>query len=201
MGLNTERPPDLLNIFRHRTRPLFAQVAQTADEETQTDDFPHETDSADTTIQMSCGLNAEESGLSVINRSQDTSVQLVESAKFTAATVVTTPSSTITTAAPSTAPAHVPASLPAVTNINRPQPLTPYSAPFPQPVQLQHSARALKDELQQGVEDVCQKLNSFFGKPQSLPGSNPGGSRQTPSSFTGKSSSDRSSSFSLFNNK
>ena len=67
---------------------------------------------------------------------------------------------------------------------------------FPQQVQLQNSARALKEELQQGVEDVCQKLNSFFSKPPSLSGS----SVNNAMGYTHVKPSDRSS-FSLFHTK
>lgn len=61
---------------------------------------------------------------------------------------------------------------------------------------LQNSARALKEELQQGVEDVCQKLNHFFSKPPSIPSSSP--RLQSPSTFA--KTPDRSA-FSLFPNK
>lgn len=67
---------------------------------------------------------------------------------------------------------------------------------FPQSAQFQNSARALKDELQQGVEDVCQKLNNFFGNSKPTPLSS--SSKQV--GFTQVKTPDRSS-FSLFNNK
>lgn len=74
-----------------------------------------------------------------------------------------------------------------------PQPTTQLQRP-----DLQNSARALKDELQQGVEDVCQKLNHFFSKPPSLPGNSP--RLQSTAPFSTTKTPDRSA-FSLFHNK
>ena len=82
---------------------------------------------------------------------------------------------------------------PKVTPTLHPQPMAQLQRP-----DLQNSARALKDELQQGVEDVCQKLNSFFSKPPSLSGSSP--RLQSTAPFSATKTPDRSA-FSLFHNK
>ena len=60
MGLNVERPADLLSMFRLRSKPAFPTVAQTEEAETQTEEQANENDSADLTMQF--GISAEESG-------------------------------------------------------------------------------------------------------------------------------------------
>ena len=58
MGLNVERPADLLSMFRLRSKPAFPFVAQ-SEAETQTEDTANDSDSADLTMQF--GISAEES--------------------------------------------------------------------------------------------------------------------------------------------
>ena len=66
----------------------------------------------------------------------------------------------------------------------------------PSSVQLQSSSRGLKDELQQGVEDVRHKFNQFFSKSSSVQVD----SKQNPPQLTNRlaKTPDRPS-FSLFN--
>ena len=157
VGLNMERPVSLLTMYRQRFRPAFpAQIVQTGNSETQTEDTSN--DSSDLTMQL--GGSTEESG----NNSYD--ISSLPSSTKSEGKIVSVPTQH-----------HIPPT-------------------FPQQVQLQNSARALKEELQQGVEDVCQKLNSFFSKPPSLSGS----SVNNAMGYTHVKPSDRSS-FSLFHTK
>lgn len=192
-----ERPADLLTMYRHRFRPAGqVHLVQTEETETQTDDAANE--SSDLTMQL--GGSAEES----VNNSYDvSSVPSSTKAEVKVASVsahdicnstITKPVSFNTSHAnvqkpPTSAALPMPM---AGTRFESHQ----ISPAFPQQAQLQNSARALKEELQQGVEDVCQKFNSFFNKPPSLSG----GSLNKPMGFTHAKTPDRSS-FSLFNSK
>jgi hypothetical protein len=206
VGLNTERPPDLLSIYRHRNRPFHHHAVQTVQAETQTNESSdnlllHESDSADVTIQMGCV-----SGTSICaDESQDINAALSKPELTVSSSAPIRPSTVAASQLPSSSGSQqIPASHSSVK-------FEPHSAPFPHPpppLQIEKSARALKDELQQGVEDVCQKLNSFFGKPPSLTGSSGnaggggGGSRPPSSAFgaPGKPTDNRPV-FSLFNSK
>ena len=200
VGLNMERPVSLLTMYRQRFRPAFpAQIVQTGNSETQTEDTSN--DSSDLTMQL--GGSTEESG----NNSYD--ISSLPSSTKSEGKIVSVPTqhdiresmiskslsfnaSHLNVEKPSTVSlAPLPRSLMATR-------FDPHHIPptFPQQVQLQNSARALKEELQQGVEDVCQKLNSFFSKPPSLSGS----SVNNAMGYTHVKPSDRSS-FSLFHTK
>lgn len=199
VGLNMERPADLLTMYRHRFRPACpAQIAQTEDVETQTEDSSN--DSSDLTMQL--GGSAEESGnnsydVSSLPSSTKPEVKVVSVPTHDIRDSMITKTSSFNTFHPNLEkPSTVSvATLPTPVMATR---FDPHYIPpaFPQQVQLQNSARALKEELQQGVEDVCQKFNSFFNKPPSLPGS----SISKPMGFTHVKTPDRTS-FSLFNTK
>lgn len=183
-----ERPADLLTIYRHRFRPAGQiHIVQTENTETQTEDAANE--SSDLTMQL--GGSAEES----VNNSYD--VSSVPSTTKTEVRVASVSAydireSMITNVQkPTSAVTTLP--MPVVSTRFESHHISPV---FPQQAQLQNSARALKEELQQGVEDVCQKLNSFFNKPPSLSG----GSLNKPMGFSHVKPPDRSS-FSLFNSK
>lgn len=197
VGLNVERPADLLTIYRHRLRPVLPVSTIRMDNvETQTDET-HDSDSSDLTMQL--GASTEESG----NNSYDISTSSAPNLKpEPQANSLITHRDTISsnnTYSFSNNHFHSSRSIDSCVSV----PLTtPHyeqnniQSAFPQSVHLQNSARALKEELQQGVEDVCQKLNNFFGKPN-----NPVPANTTkPMGFQHAKPPDRSS-FSLFNNK
>lgn len=191
-----ERPADLLSIYRHRFRPVLPiNTVRMDDVETQTEET-NDSDSSDLTMQL-CA-STEESG----NNSYDVSTSSVPTSKSEPQTIsLTTHRDSIVS--------NIPVSIsnsrsPSVRSIDSsiPMPLTnahfelnSIQTAFPQSAQLQNSARALKEELQQGVEDVCQKLNNFFGKPNTTLPNN-----SKPIGFHHAKTPDRSS-FSLFNNK
>lgn len=175
-----ERPADLLTIYRHRSRSacIAPIISRTDDAETQTDETANDSDTSDLTMQ----LGAEESC--------NNSCTDVPSTKTEVKAVPQPAASSL-----ASNPIH-PNNSEHSTRLAMPEPHQLPSA-FPQSAHLQNSARALKDELQQGVEDVCQKLNSFFNnKPNSL------SSNSKPvGGFTHVKTPDPRSSFSLFNNK
>lgn len=198
--MNTERPADLLTIYRHRFRPACPpQVAQSEDAETQTEESANDS-SCDLTMQL--GGNAEESGnngndVSSLPSSTKSEVKAVSVPAHDIRDSMITNSLSFHTSHPNVDPSvAVAARMPIPPTGTRFEPHSIQSA-FPQQAQLHNSARALKEELQQGVEDVCQKLNNFFGKPHSL---SSGSSTSKPMGFTHVKTPDRSS-FSLFNTK
>lgn len=185
-------------MFRHRSRPpCSAHVVQTEDCETQTEDLANESDASDLTMQLSG--NAEDSvnncDTSALPPSTKPENRLFSIATYDIAEPAIPNSLSFNDCKPPIETSGTPtvrrSTLPAVNTHLEPQALQP---PFPQQVQLQNSARALKEELQQGVEDVCQKLNSFFGKPHPLP------SNSKPLGYTHGKTPERSA-FSLFNSK
>lgn len=197
VGLNVERPADLLTIYRHRSRSVCqAPIARTDDAETQTDETANDSDTSDLTMQL--GASAEES----CNNSHD--VSLLPSSTKTEVKAVSVAihgvrESPLTASSLPFNSTHP--NMNAENSARLTMPISgtyfePHQFPssFSQPAHLQNSARALKEELQQGVEDVCQKLNSFFSnKPNSL-------SSNSRPGFTQVKTPDRSS-FSLFNSK
>ncbi|XP_057370697.1 uncharacterized protein LOC130691733 [Daphnia carinata] len=198
VGLNVERPADLLTIYRHRFRPAGqVHIVQTENTETQTEDAANE--SSDLTMQL--GGSAEES----VNNSYDvSSVPSITKTEVKVASLsaydiresmITKPLSVNTSHASVQKSTSAVAALPIPVVSTRLE-SHHISPAFPQQAQLHNSARALKEELQQGVEDVCQKLNNFFNKPPSLSG----GSLNKPMGFSHVKPPDRSS-FSLFNSK
>lgn len=208
VGLNTERPPDLLTVFRHRTKPAhLAHTTQMKDAESQTDDLLHDHDSADVTMQMSGVTSAADSSLS--NSEELTSSGLVRLNQTPSEPTEPPLPALDHRLVPSVQSAQVFTATSSLSNIQASRipvptanfPPEPHSAPFPHPVAIPSSARALKDDFQQGVEDVCQKLNSLFGKPPSLSGSSSSrGGRTMSFPFPPSKSTDRSP-FSLFNTK
>jgi hypothetical protein len=194
-----ERPADLLTMYRQRFRPACpVQIAQTEDTETQTEDTSN--DSTDLTMQL--GGSAEEScnnsyDVPSLPSSTKSEVKIVSVPTHDTRDSMITKSLSFNTSHPNVGkPSTISAAaLPMPTMTPR---FDPHHIPsaFSQQAQLQNSARALKEELQQGVEDVCQKLNSFFNKPPSLSGN----SINKPMGFTHVKTPDRTS-FSLFNAK
>ena len=147
VGLNMERPADLLTIFRlvHRIKSTFQQYypPDTQDIETQTEIYT-ENDEGDLTMQIT-SLSTED-----IQISNDAAASKSWKTNLVGNTTPACPEDS----------EHLICSNTEKSTSNEGS-NTALSQP---PTQLQNTARALKEEFQQGVEDVCQKFNNFFSK-------------------------------------
>jgi len=135
VGLNIERPTDLLAMYRHSHRSKwFSHTTQFSNAETQTLEHFKDNETTDLTLRTSIEQSINSDNTSSSFSSRITPNVLVSLAK--------------------------------------PQDLSPTSTDqFPNvaaSVGLQNSSRGLKDELQQGVEDVRHKFNQLFSKSSSL---------------------------------
>ena len=191
-----------MSIYRHRSRPACpAQVVQSEDAETQTEETANDS-SCDLTMQL--GGSAEESGNNLQPGydvpslpSTKSEVKAVSVEAHDIRDTMISNSLSFNTSHPKVEPSVAVAARMPIPTGQRFEPHSTIQSTFPQQAQLQNSARALKEEFQQGMDDVCQKLNNFFGKPHSLSGSS---TSNKPIGFTHVKTPDRSS-FSLFNTK
>ena len=149
MGLNLERPPDLVTLFRHRVRPVVhcthsnSTVEKRAQVHESTNDAHSETSNCVQNFHNSSvatALPQEPNSLETLTHTSDSSINDRKEAN----------SKSMGSPCADVLPSSIVNSDPLIQSSNS--------------TNLQHSARALKEELQHSVEDVRQKLHSFFSK-------------------------------------
>lgn len=158
VGLNLERPPDLVTLFRHRMRPVVhcTQIAPTEEKGMQTDTSNNDAHSEIRNASPSSRVEhfQDTSGTTMPPQEPDPSLfKPLETETQTNDKFLDDHKADYSIRAESpyeNSPSSVEHSNPSV--------------PPSSSTNLQHSARALKEELQHSVEDVRHRLQSFFSK-------------------------------------
>lgn len=157
VGLNVERPPDLVTLFRHRSRPLV-QSHNTQTEETGTQTWKTSPNiAADAPSIPPTEYPSHDENIiptSVEKPTQEPKLKnhkLPESSSASDCSLIHNHQE---------AGEAEPQASQSVVHSDLPNSST----------HLQHSARVFKEELQHGVEDVRQKLHSFFSRSHPVSG-------------------------------